>query len=228
MPEGEKYGSGLNAGRGKSMAAGGLQGKLILFVTAVLVLALCLVFWKPGKNTKYRFLRLSAGNLLIHLMDGLVTYMNTPDLGREWNPLVRVWGFGWEALFIANAVGFVLIVLATWYFGKYEHVSLPSKNMFDYYMKLFYGEEYKPVWVLYKHSRNWRSQFALIGYACYWGLTVGAVIPVIGWFWHMLDIRIFWWHSAYLSMGTGVVITFFGLYLWVREGYRKQEDVLLK
>ena len=96
------------------MAAGGLRGSIILFVTAVLVLALCLVFWKPGKNTRFRFIRLSAGNLLIHLMDGLVTYVNTPDLEREWNPLIRVLGFGWEALFIANAAGFVLVVVESW------------------------------------------------------------------------------------------------------------------
>ena len=210
------------------MAAGGLRGSIILFVTAVLVLALCLVFWKPGKNTRFRFIRLSAGNLLIHLMDGLVTYVNTPDLEREWNPLVRVLGFGWEALFIANAAGFVLVVFATWYFGRYEHVSLPSKNMFDYYMKLFYGEDYKPVWVLYKHSRNRRSQLALIGYACYWGLTVGAVIPVVGWFWYMLDIRIFWWHSAYLGAGVSLAVTYLALYLWVKEGYQKQEKVSCK
>lgn len=143
----------------------GMRRDFIIFVTGILMLALCLIFCKPGKRTKYRFIRLSAGNLLIHLMDGLITFVNTPDLKREWNPLVRIWGFGWEALFAANLIGFVFIVLATWYFGKYEHISIPSKNMFDYYMKLFYGENYKPIWVLYKHSKNWKSQFALIGYA---------------------------------------------------------------
>lgn len=208
--------------------AAGMQRNFIYFVAGMSILALCLVFYRPGKRSRFRFVRLSIGNLLIHLMDGLMTYANTPDLGREWNPLVRVLGFGWEALFIANLAGFILIVLATWYFGKYEHVSIPSRNIFDYYMKLFYGENYKPSWFWLKYSKNWRSQAAMIGYACYWGLTVGAVIPVVGWIWYMLDIRIFWWHSAYLSVGTGVVITFFALYLWVREGYRKQKDVLLK
>ncbi len=204
--------------------AAGVQRNFIWFVAGMLLLALCLVFCKPGRKTRYRFIRLSAGNLLIHLMDGLVTYVNTPDLVREWNPLVRVLGFGWEALIIANLVGFVLIVLATWYFGRYEYVSIPSKNVFDYYMKLFYGENYKPVWVLYKHSKNWKSQFALIGYACYWGLTVGAVIPVVGWIWYMLDIDIPWWHSAYLSAGVGAAIALVQCYVWAREGYRKGEE----
>lgn len=204
--------------------AAGVQRNFIWFVAGMLLLALCLVFCKPGRKSSYRFIRLSAGNLLIHLVDGLVTYVNTPDLAREWNPLVRVLGFGWEALIIANLVGFVLIVLATWYFGRYEHVSIPSKNVFDYYMKLFYGENYEPVWVLYKHSKNWKSQLALIGYACYWGLTVGAVIPVVGWIWYMLDIDIPWWHSAYLSAGMGAAIALVQCYVWAREGYRKGEE----
>ena len=138
----------------------GMRRDFIIFVTGILMLALCLIFCKPGKRTTYRFIRLSAGNLLIHLMDGLITFVNTPDLKREWNPLVRIWGFGWEALFAANLIGFVFIVLATWYFGKYEHISIPSKNMFDYYMKLFYGENYKPIWVLYKHCLLYTSDAA--------------------------------------------------------------------
>ena len=96
--------------------AAGVQRNFIYFVAGMLLLALCLVFSRPGHKSWYRFIRLSVGNLLIHLMDGLVTYVNTPDLKREWNPLVRIWGFGWEALFIANFIGFILIVLATWYF----------------------------------------------------------------------------------------------------------------
>ena len=203
--------------------AAGVQRNFIYFVAGMLLLALSLVFSRPGHKSRYRFIRLSVGNLLIHLMDGLVTYVNTPDLKREWNPLVRIWGFGWEALFIANFIGFILVVLATWYFGKYEHVSIPSKNIFDYYMKLFYGENYKPMWFWFKFSKNWRPQAAMIGYACYWGLTVGAVIPVVGWIWYMLDIDIPWWHSAYLSLGVSVAVGFLQMYVWVQEGYRKGE-----
>lgn len=202
------------------MTAGVSNGNIILFVSVILLLALFLVFWKPGRSTKYRFIRLSMGNLLIHLMDGLVTFVNTPDLRNEWNPLVRVWGFGWEALVTANLIGFVLILLASWYFGKYEYPCIPAKSVFDYYMKLFYGEGYKPVWFWYKFSKNLRAQCAMIGYGLYWGLTVGAVIPVVGWFWYMLDIDIPWWHSAYLSVGVAVVVGLFQIYVWAKKGYQ--------
>ncbi len=68
---------------------------VIIFVVCVLFLAAFLALWKPGVRTKYRFIRLSIANLLIHLMDGLVTFVNTPDLAMEGNVLVRRLGLGW-------------------------------------------------------------------------------------------------------------------------------------
>ncbi len=91
-----------------------MENGIIIFVIAVLIFAFVLIFWKPGVNTRFRFVRLSAGNLLIHLMDGLVTLVNTPDLSREGNPLVSRLGLGWGALFTANLIGFVLVVAAAW------------------------------------------------------------------------------------------------------------------
>ena len=89
----------------------GFKTGIVIFVIAMLLLAAVMVLWKPGVKTKYRFIRLSAGNLLIHLMDGLVTFVNTPDLAREGNILVSRFGFGWGALFTANLLGFLVIVL---------------------------------------------------------------------------------------------------------------------
>ena len=74
---------------------GGLWLLIIGFVIVMLLLAALLIFWKPGVKTKYRFVRLSIGNALIHLMDGLVTFVNTPDLAMEGNPLVSKLGYGW-------------------------------------------------------------------------------------------------------------------------------------
>ncbi len=72
----------------------GFMAGIIIFVMLGLFAAAMLIFWKPGVKTKYRFLRLSAGNLLIHLMDGFVTFVNTPDLAKEGNPLVSRLGYG--------------------------------------------------------------------------------------------------------------------------------------
>lgn len=56
------------------------------------------------------------------------------------------------------------------------------------------------------------------------GVTIGALFPVIGWIWDMLDVDIPWWHSAYLSMGVGVVIALYQCCVWTREGYLKGRE----
>ena len=193
---------------------------VIIFVVCVLFLAAFLALWKPGVRTKYRFIRLSIANLLIHLMDGLVTFVNTPDLAMEGNVLVRRLGLGWGALFTANLIFFLLIVLSAWYFNRYEHVPIPARSIFDYYMKLFYGEHYKPSWFWYKISKNYRSKGAMMGYSLYWGLTAGAPVFVIGWLLHMLDAVPAWWHNQWIAVILGISVAFLCMYRWVREGYR--------
>ena len=198
----------------------GFRIGIIIFVIAVLALAACMVLWKPKVRTKYRFIRLSIGNLLIHLMDGLITFVNTPNLDREGNILVRRFGMGWGALFTANFISFIFIVLMAWCFNRYEHVRIPSKSVFDYYMKLFYGEGYKPKWFLYKISKNFRSQFAMCSYGLYWGLTAGAPVFVIGWIWSMLDIRVSWWRSSWIAYIVAILVAFGCIYKWAKEGYK--------
>ena len=198
----------------------GFKIGIIIFVIAVLALAGCMVLWKPKVRTKYRFIRLSIGNLLIHLMDGLVTFVNTPNLAREGNILVRRFGMGWGALFTANFIGFILIVLMTWCFNRYEHVQIPSKSVFDYYMKLLYGEDYKPKWFWYKISKNFRPKFAMYSYGLYWGLTAGSPAFVIGWIWDMLGIRLPWWRSTWIAFFISILVAFGCIYKWAEEGYK--------
>lgn len=198
----------------------GFATGIIIFVIFLLLVAALLIFWKPGVRTKYRFIRLSAGNLLIHLMDGLVTFVNTPDLKREGNPLVSIFGLGWGALFTANFIGFLVIVLITWWFCKYEYVRIPSKSIFDYRMKLMYGENYKPVWVWYKISKNYKAMFAWGGYGIYWGVTAAAPVFVIGWLIRMLHIRPFWWRDYWIAGMISITACVWAMFRWMREGYR--------
>ncbi|SOY29901.1 3-phosphoshikimate 1-carboxyvinyltransferase [Acetatifactor muris] len=198
----------------------------ILFILAMLLLAALLVLVKPGKRTKYRFVRLSLGNLLIHLMDGFVTFVNTPTLDMEGNILVRRFGFGWEALFTANLISFLLIVLMAWYFNRYEYERIPSRSPFDYYMKLFYGENYKRSWFWYKFSRNFRPKLAMLSCGIYWGLTAGAPVFVLGWLRHMLRIqRPSWWHDTWISCFLGITVAYLSILKWVWTGYRLSINV---
>ncbi len=192
----------------------------IFLTIAILVFAAILIFWKTGKKTRYRFVRLSIGNLLIHLADGLVTYVNTPGLEREANPLVSRLGLGWGALFAANLLGFGFIVLCAWCFCRYVHVHLEAEGMFDYFMKLMHGEGYKPRWFWYKMPGNYRSMYAISGYGLYWGLTAAAPVAVIGWILVMLEVYPSWWDSMRIGYGVAVAVCLLCMYKWTRDGYR--------
>ena len=70
---------------------------------------------------KARFWILIAIYLLLAFADGALTYINTPDLSLEGNPLVAKLGLGWGALAIANVAVFALFFTASYYsFFKYK------------------------------------------------------------------------------------------------------------
>lgn len=193
---------------------------VIALTVALLGIAMVLIFWKPGKKSRYRFVRLSLGNLLIHLADGFITFANTPGLEREANPLVSRFGLGWGALFLANLIVFGFVVLCAWCFCRYEHVPLAASGVADYFMRLLYGEDYKPAWFLYKMPQNRHSMYAVSGCAIYWGVTLGATIPVLGWLLDMLEIYPTWWDSVWIGMGIGCIVGIFSMYRWSADGYR--------
>lgn len=193
---------------------------VIALTVALLGIAMLLIFWKPGKKSRYRFVRLSIGNLLIHLADGFITFANTPGLEREANPLVSRFGLGWGALFLANLIVFGFIVLCAWCFCRYEHVPLAASGVADYFMRLLYGEGYKPAWFWYKLPHNRRSLCAVCGCGLYWGLTLGATVPVLGWLLVMLKIHPIWWNSVWISVGIGCIVCVFSMYRWSADGYR--------
>ncbi len=61
---------------------------------------------------KATFWILIALYLLLAFADGALTYINTPDLAMEGNPLVANLGLGWSALAIANIAVFALMFAA--------------------------------------------------------------------------------------------------------------------
>lgn len=119
---------------------------------------------------KYRWIWVSALYLILCLFDGLLTYINTPDLKMEANPLVKYLGLGWGALFFANAIGLLIFILAARGMYSYQFEQIEAKGFFDYYMKLFFGENYKPSWFWYKFVKNRKA---------FWGMLCYSYVPAV-------------------------------------------------
>jgi hypothetical protein len=51
-------------------------------------------------------------------LDVISTYLATPDLAFEWNPLVREYGWGWEAIILLHVVADLIFLAWLAFFGK--------------------------------------------------------------------------------------------------------------
>ncbi|UCH89270.1 MAG: hypothetical protein JSV49_01085 [Thermoplasmata archaeon] len=60
------------------------------------------------------------GSLVViaDLLDITSTYLATPDLAFEWNPLVRSYGWGWEAIIMLHLVVDIIFIAWIWYHCK--------------------------------------------------------------------------------------------------------------
>lgn len=79
--------------------------------------------------------------VITRLFDGLSTYLATPDLKMEMNPLVAYFGLGWSALIAAG----IVVLLALIFLLKY---SLKREYLFDFHEETI--QDYASVFLFQK------------------------------------------------------------------------------
>ena len=106
--------------------------------------------------------------IITRVMDGISTYICTPDLKYETNPLVSCLGFGWISFIVAGIIFTSFIVWLSHYSFKEINVFKFKANSFsDYVSILFLNEPGKISKLLY--TTRWNKQF--------W-VFIGLVLPV--------------------------------------------------
>ena len=101
--------------------------------------------------------------IITRIMDGISTYICTPDLKYETNLLVSYFGFGWGAFIVAGVIFTSFIVWLSHYSFKEINIFKIKANSFsDYVSILFLKEPGKISKLLY--SNPWNKQvFVFIG-----------------------------------------------------------------
>jgi len=92
-------------------------------------------------NEKQRLFWISCWVVITRIGDGVSTYLSTPDLYLEVNPLVTELGMGWTGLILAGLI-FVAMVLWLLYYS-HQHLSLfdiQTTSMTGYVLTFFCGE----------------------------------------------------------------------------------------
>jgi hypothetical protein len=80
---------------------------------------------------------LGAALITAHILDLLSTYLATPDLAREFNPLVRSLGFGWGHVFVIHAVVLGILLFGLIYYNRLEPGPTEKPDDVDNFTRTF-------------------------------------------------------------------------------------------
>lgn len=168
------------------------------------------------------------------IIDGLCTYIGTPDLKMEANPLVSVMGLGWTSLFIANFAALTLYIIITHYtYVKYIPPKINEKKITRYLSQLFFYRPDKFSWTFYRLPKNWRPFWALLGYAFSWSLPLSRIFTVAEWIFVLMGIdavgynrirELFPKHR--LDVAVAGIIAIITSCAWVLLQYKKNKKLL--
>lgn len=182
------------------------------------------------KNLKKLYI-LCIVTLLLTLMDGVLTFINTPDLKLETNPLISIFGLGWMALFIANAALYILYVVGGYFvLIKYRTPQYKVNNIREFVSQMFYGREDKFSWIFYKMPKNLKPFWASIAYAYLYMAPLARCILVFEWLMYTFDIDVAIYDQIRSFMPfqrvdilLGLVVFFYLIFYWVVKEYKKNQ-----
>lgn len=127
------------------------------------------------RSKKMEFIVLTASLLITRGIDATLTYLITPDLSREQNPLVKIFGMGWEGMLGIGAV-VILAMIYFLYWTIYSNVNnFPETKMnLQEYQKFYFDTNNNPN---YKTNEGLKILAYVFAYALpratiIWGLFI--------------------------------------------------------
>ena len=121
--------------------------------------------------------------ITLTFFDCLFTYIGTPDLSKEANPLVRRFGLGWPALIVSNLLVLGIFCLLVWYsYVIYQSTPFEAFGFRDFIKKIDKRR---------KHS----SFVAALGYAMGFSMILGRLMPVVEWAVYLAGYIMRWYEN---------------------------------
>lgn len=102
-----------------------------------------------------KFWILTVLTLVITIADISLTFIGTPDLSKESNPLVYTAGLGWGALITANIIITILFIGLYYYsFVRFKPPIIKCNGFKEFYSIINFNQPDKFIWTLYKMPKN--------------------------------------------------------------------------
>ncbi len=173
------------------------------------------------KKKKTAFIILTTSYFLITAADLILTYLATPDLSLEGNPLVTGYRFGWAGLLAVNAVTLLLyFVMARYAYVKYRSpLSDETEDMKRYLADISYGDPEKASLGMWRLPKYWAPQIACLCYSVSTALPFARVVVVVEWFLMLNHIRAPFFFTIVAMFPLGRIDFFIALILaWILSG----------
>lgn len=181
---------------------------------------------------KKKFIISCSAYLMTVILDLLFTYLATPNLLLEGNPLYDSLDFGWQGLITINIITTAVYVLMSYYaFVKYKAPTSNETSFTRYLAHINYGDPDKYVPFMWKLPKNWAPQTACLCWSIVCILPFCRMIIVFEWFLMLLKIRntateIFFTVVSLFPLGRiDIVLAIIGAWIlsfvWIKKEYRK-------
>lgn len=183
------------------------------------------------KNNKPKFYLSCLAYLLTIILDLVFTYIATPNLLLEGNPLYSEMGISWSGLILINVVTFLGYILMAWYaFIKYKSPVTNETDMKRYLAYINYGNADGYVPMMWKLPKNWGPQTACLCWSVVCVLPFCRMIIVLEWFLMILGIsniatQIFFTIVSIFPLGRiDIVLAIIGAWIlsfvWIKKEFK--------
>lgn len=112
-----------------------------------------------------------------------LTYLATPDLTMEGNPLVLQYDFGWNALMAVNLLTFAVYVFMAWYaFYRYKpRRSVETQHIKRYLSDITYDDPALGKAGMIRLPKHWAPQIACLCYSVVGAIPFSRSVIVAEW-----------------------------------------------
>ena len=172
-----------------------------------------------------RFIFLASLLIFTRFADAQTTYLHTPDLKKEANPLVSLLGLGWTGSIIIQVVALTFVIYALWIycFKKVEVLIYDSNISRTKFISLFHfsdTESFKKLF--YKLPTNKNSLLYSIGFIMTFSLIAISILVSTS---TSLLIMSEKYRNFYLEFRIPIflyVISFLIIIFWTRKFYESE------
>ena len=189
---------------------------------------------KNNKNGIKNFILVSSANVLVAFLDLFLTYIGTPTLTMEGNPLITELSLGWPALIGINVVvSSGLVWMAYYAHIKYKAPESKERIIKRYVNDITYGDPDINSFAGARWPKFWGPQIACLCWAVTIAVPIARMLIVIEWI--MIDFRIYFppyfRFVALFPMGridffTAVILAWIFSFVWIQLEYNKNLDRL--